>query len=275
MEEGRCHICGEVKKLTFEHIPPKSSGNNSSAKIITGEQIIPNDREPWDTTGLYYKLQQKGLGKSVLCENCNNITGSWYADAYKFFYFQIPFIKVNPPTPERSLIEVEFSEIYPLRVMKQIVCMFMGICGPHLGDEYPEIREFVLSRESKQLDFLKYRFSFFIRRGEWRNPQQLAQFVSLRQDGNGYEYNRVSYIDTQTTEFLFEEEVNGHMPNKLIGIDLHQFAEDFCYDDCVTLRVIIPTHERNSWIPYDIRTQKEIKEDISKNKEWAKDNPLE
>ena len=40
MEISRCHICGEIKRMTFEHIPPKSSGNSTPAKIITGEQII-------------------------------------------------------------------------------------------------------------------------------------------------------------------------------------------------------------------------------------------
>lgn len=261
MEISRCHICGEIKRMTFEHIPPKSSGNSAPAKIITGEQIISNGREPWDINGLNYKIFQKGLGKSVLCEHCNNTTGSWYADAYKSFYFQIPFLEVNPPTLEQSLIELKFIEIYPLRVMKQIVCMFMGICGPHLGDRYPEMRRFVLSQEFKQLDFSKYRFSFFIRRGEWRYPQQLAQFVVFRKTELGHINNMVSYIDTPTTEFLFEEKVNGCISNELIGIDLHQLAEDFHYDDRATLQVLVPTYERNSWIPYDIRTREEIMAD--------------
>lgn len=272
MEEERCRICGEIKRLTFEHIPPKASGNNKPAKIVTGEQVITSDRNPWDINGLRYTLQQRGMGKPVLCECCNNITGSWYADAFKSFYFQIPFVRVDPVDPKCSLIELTFSEIYPLRVMKQITSMFMGICGAHLGDEYPEMREFVLSRKAKQLDFSKYRFSFFVRKGDFRNPQQLAQFVSLRQTSNGYQHNRVSYIDTPTVEFLFEEQVNGKLTDDLLGIDLRQFANDFNYNDCATLKVLMPTFERNSWIPYDVRTQKEITIEAEKNRKWAEDN---
>lgn len=209
MKEGRCHICGEIEKLTFEHIPPKASGNDKPVKIVTGEQVITSDRNPWDIDGVQYTPQQRGMGKPVLCEHCNNITGCWYADAFKSFYYQIPFLRVNPIDPKCSLIELTFLEIYPLRIIKQITSMFMGICGAHLGDEYPEIREFVLSREAKCLDFNKYRFSFFVRRGNFRNPQQLAQFVVIKKITQGCEHNRVSYIDTPTVEFLFEEKVNG------------------------------------------------------------------
>lgn len=272
MEEGRCHICGEIKKLTFEHIPPKASGNDKPVKIVTGEQVITSDRNPWDIDGLRYTLQQRGMGKPILCEYCNNITGSWYADAFKSFYFQIPFLCVNPIDSKNSLIELTFSDIYPLRVMKQIISMFMDICGANLGDEYPEMREFVLSRDAKQLDFSKYRFSLFVRRGDFRNPQQLAQFIPLRNTSNGYQFNRVSYIDTPTVEFLFEEKVNGQLPDDLLGIDLRQFANDFNYDDCATLKVLMPTFERNSWIPYDIRTQEEISRETEKNQKWAEEN---
>lgn len=274
MDEGRCHICGDIKRLTFEHIPPKASGNSKPVKIITGEQMIKEARIPWDTSGLKYVPQQKGMGKSVLCQDCNNITGGWYADAYKSFYFQIPFLKVDPIDSQHSLIDLTFSAIYPLRVIKQIVCMFMGICDAYLGDTYPEMREFILTKESKYLDFSKYRLSFFIRRGKFRNPQQLAQFtlLSLRKSTNEYQHNVVSYIDTPTVEFLFEEQSNGKLPDDSLGVDLCQFANDFSYNDCVNLRVQMPTFERNSWIPYDIRTQGEITAEAEKNRKWAGEN---
>ena len=266
MKEGRCHICGDVKRLTFEHIPPRVSGNNTPAKMVSGEQIIGKNRDPWEMNGLYYTPQQRGMGGTVLCKSYNNNTGSWYADAFNSFYLQIPFVRVDPVDPKYNLLELTFSEIYPLRVIKQITSMFMGICGAHLGDEYPELREFVISREAKHLDFDKYRFSFFVRRGNFRNPQQAAQFVPIRKAANGFIHNRVSFIDTPTLELLFEEKVNGKLPHNLLGVDLCQFATDFSYNDCVSLKVVVPTFERNSWIPYDVRTQNEIRAEAKKNK---------
>ncbi|MFV0352820.1 MAG: hypothetical protein ACK5JF_11035 [Oscillospiraceae bacterium] len=272
MGKGRCSICGEVEDLTFEHIPPKSSGNNKPVKIISGDQVIFSDRNPWETVGQKYTLQQKGMGKCILCASCNNITGSWYAADFKSFYFQIPFIKVNPIDPKCSFIEQSFLKIYPLRVIKQIASMFMGLCGVNLGDEYPEIKEFVLSKNAQCLNFNKYRFSFFVRRGSFRNPQQFARSTMIRGVNQECEYNKVSYIDTDTVEFLFEEKGNGKLPDEMLGVDLCQFAKDFNYDECVSLKVLMPTFERNSWIPYDVRTQEEILMEIEKNRKWAQEN---
>lgn len=266
MKEGRCHICGETQRLTFEHIPPKICNNDSLAKVMTGEQVILSHRNPWEIDGLRYTIQQRGMGKYVLCKRCNNKTGSWYIDAFRSFYSQIPFVPIDIVDPKYSLLELTFTDIYPLRIMKQIVCMFMGINDVSIGDTYPEIREFVLSRDAKCLDFSRYRFTFFVRRGNFRNPQQMAKTVAIRKAFDGIECNMVSYIDTETVELLFEEKSNGQLRDDLLGVDLRQFAYDFDYDDCVTLSVLVPTFERNSWLPYDVRTQEEIKNCVNKNK---------
>ena len=30
-----CNICGQVKELTWDHVPPKSSGNNTEINVNT------------------------------------------------------------------------------------------------------------------------------------------------------------------------------------------------------------------------------------------------
>lgn len=62
------------------------------------------------------------------------------------------------------------------------------------------------------------------------------------------------------------------MPDELLGIDLRQISNDFNYDDCASLKVLVPTFERNSWIPYDIRTQEEILIEAEKSRKWAEEN---
>lgn len=39
-ETGRCHICGREGKLSFEHIPPRSMGNDHSVRSYRGVDII-------------------------------------------------------------------------------------------------------------------------------------------------------------------------------------------------------------------------------------------
>lgn len=36
----RCHVCGREGALSFEHIPPKSMGNNHGVRAYRGVDII-------------------------------------------------------------------------------------------------------------------------------------------------------------------------------------------------------------------------------------------
>ena len=67
---GYCALCLEYKdKLTFEHIPPRSSGNNSRAKIYKGQELIGSNKLPWDFSEMHYENAQQGAGKYSLCKN--------------------------------------------------------------------------------------------------------------------------------------------------------------------------------------------------------------
>lgn len=75
---GKCCVCGEIRDLSFEHIPPKSAFNND-VKFIAIDFIdwIQNDGD--------YKIGKKiraGLGSRTLCRKCNSLGGK-YAREYK------------------------------------------------------------------------------------------------------------------------------------------------------------------------------------------------
>ena len=63
---GKCRLCGETKKLTFEHVPPETTFNNYSVHILSGEQVIKqvadSDILPWDFSDAKGKIQQRGRG---------------------------------------------------------------------------------------------------------------------------------------------------------------------------------------------------------------------
>jgi hypothetical protein len=63
-ENGYCRICGNYRKLTVDHIPPKACGNNNRIQIICGNKKI---------------ISQNGLNCRTICEDCNNrLLGSNY-----------------------------------------------------------------------------------------------------------------------------------------------------------------------------------------------------
>ena len=37
---GICHICGEYKKLTYEHIPPEAAFNSQRRKMSTVKELM-------------------------------------------------------------------------------------------------------------------------------------------------------------------------------------------------------------------------------------------
>ena len=84
---GKCCLCGQHKKLTFEHVPPKSAFNSTKTKIVPGIEALkkPTSQMPWDLSGLHSKEQQRGTGDYYLCGECNSNTGSWYISHYTNF----------------------------------------------------------------------------------------------------------------------------------------------------------------------------------------------
>lgn len=80
MKEGICAICGEHKKLSFEHAPPKSAFNNKPIHLVDSDQMFQENFKYTNEA-----LSQKGWGQFTLCESCNNNTGSWYGDSFKDF----------------------------------------------------------------------------------------------------------------------------------------------------------------------------------------------
>lgn len=72
---GMCRICGKKGDLSFEHVPPQSAFNKTT--------VIEYTLESWTTKRkVKGKQRQGGVGEHTLCEQCNNDTGSWYADEY-------------------------------------------------------------------------------------------------------------------------------------------------------------------------------------------------
>lgn len=150
---GKCCICGKHGKLSFEHVPPRSAFNKATVVAYTLESRITEQK-------VKGTQQQGGIGEYTLCEQCNNDTGSWYADEYvkwaktafdilsllnrHFGYFS-----------GKTKIVVTLKSVYPLRFLKQIVTCFFSVVGARSGAgfarNYPELVKFVLDRYETHL----------------------------------------------------------------------------------------------------------------------------
>jgi len=140
-----CSICGLKRKLTFEHMPPKASGNKTPVNIVGLENMTP--------LGGYlhgkFKKSPQGMGGYKLCESCNNLTGSWYGESYIELANQMNHgIKENIGNSN-----AEFTcNVKPLNFLKQVVSLLL--CSDQAnGILREEVKKtnFVLDKKSQEL----------------------------------------------------------------------------------------------------------------------------
>jgi hypothetical protein len=142
---GICHLCGEFKELTFEHIPPKAAFNDKPIFIQKHEHLF--DQKSY----VYGKSirSNNGAGSHCFCASCNNKTGTWYARDFSNFVIQARdhFAKMDSIS-RLNLIEFDFN---PLNVLKQILTMFIGIDHSKLLMNDQSLTSFILEKENKDL----------------------------------------------------------------------------------------------------------------------------
>lgn len=144
---GFCCICGAEGKLSFEHVPPRSAFNDHPVLVADIRELIGN----WDgeIRSVKGKVHQLGAGDYTLCEKCNSDTGAWYGSAFADWAYQA--FRVLTFTRGQPFLYYQFR-IFPLRVIKQIICMFFSSNGPHFRTVHPDLVRFVLNREARYLE---------------------------------------------------------------------------------------------------------------------------
>lgn len=125
---GICHICGEYKKLTYEHIPPEAAFNSQRRKMSTVKELMENkkdNRAPWDIEGLKYKQFQQGTGFFTLCGECNSFTGAKYGVTYSDFIKAIGAEILKIPKEKRKQgLSFHVEQINLLAFFKQVISSF-------------------------------------------------------------------------------------------------------------------------------------------------------
>ena len=259
---GKCHLCGKQSKLTFEHIPPQKANNNREVHVIQGDTLmkhIGGVKKPWQLDGLRYKNMQRGMGGYTLCESCNNLTGEWYARDYSKFANIVGYLLTNKVDNEKiQSFGVEIKDMYPLRIIKQVLCMFASTLHPEFLDANVELRDFILNKESQKLDKLKYRISMYAikePRNRWSGLNVMFSENVIR---------TIAYMDLYPFGFVLE--LNPKEENFDYVQDITNLATDYDYNFKGTLHMTLNILERNTMYPCDFRTKEEIIKQTEKSK---------
>lgn len=240
---GNCHLCGEHTKLSFEHVPPRAAFNDKPIVHASIHELIKKETDLDTFSGRTY---QRGAGAYTLCERCNSLTGAWYGSDFVDWTYQIANVLLKAKG-DPSLFYL--YKLFPLRVIKQVVCMFFSINGDKFREAQPDLVRFVLNKESRFLNSDIRIYCFF-------NPTARS-----RHSGASGVLNFETHEAKIISEVIFPPMgyVMSHdsiKPDKRL-FDISFFSE-YHYNDWKELGLCLPTLPIYTYLPGDYRNRKEV-----------------
>ena len=269
---GNCRICGKYQeKLSFEHVPPKSAFNKCPAVIKELLELINTD--PDDYFNTREKIYLCGFGAYTLCERCNKKTGRWYGGNFADWARQS--MEILERTQEASSIGYTF-DIYPLRVIKQVICMFFSTNGDRFGGNHPDLVKFVLNQRGCHLDPAIRIFAFFsaspLRRYVGGSVKKEIDPDEINRDtidnflGNiisDFERSRVlSELAFPPIGYVMTFDSKPPPDNRLV--DISHFA-GYSYRDRKSIELRLPVLPVYTYFPGDYRDREQVRHDLESN----------
>lgn len=247
---GHCSLCGELTALTFEHVPPQKAFNSIRIKKYSMHTLLNNpDRLPWDKSDLESEIIQQGMGYYSLCAKCNNNTGTRYASSYVNFVSQtFSQIAIMQQKTFPQQLNLELTNIYPLRIAKQILTMFISINPPGFINNHPRIYSLIMNRNKREDITDQYNLYVYLVK-IWKHKHN-GTFGII--DNNKI----ITAGELDAPPFGFLIDFNSHFKEKAINITDWLYRFDF--DERVDMKICIPFRDTISDFPYDYRTKDEI-----------------
>src|SRR5688572_29867193 len=116
--KGICHLCGEHKGLTYEHVPARSSYNEEPAEMFGLESWL-RQAPSGDLVGGV--VLEEGAGAYTLCYTCNSeISGNHYvAELKRWTSLGMSVVARIAGGAAGNAVELKLNRVYPARILKQ------------------------------------------------------------------------------------------------------------------------------------------------------------
>ena len=259
---GICHICGTDGKLSFEHVPPEAAFNDRRILHAAFDKVVGTD----DLDKLRGRIQQRGAGAYTLCEKCNNDTGSWYGTAYAEWAHQAMGIVIG--TRGRPSLMYPFN-LFPLRVLKQVVCMFFSVNGPAFQKHQPDLVRFALNREARAFPAHVRIYTFYTFSARSR---AIGAAGLVKGFGSGSSSVHV-FSEVTFPPFGFVMTLGDTMPPDTRFVEISGFSR-FEYNDCrAGISMKLPLMPIYTGFPGDYRTREQALVDVDASKRWVAEHP--
>ncbi|PQJ78966.1 hypothetical protein [Polaribacter porphyrae] len=214
---GKCRLCSEVKKLSFEHVPPEAAYNSDPVFFQDSENLHDKSSHVYGKK----KRSPRGAGGMYFCVSCNNNTGGWYANDYKEFA-KIGMYVLKSTVYANKYMCAKYP-IKPLNVIKQILTMFVALESSGYLIQQSGLKEFLMEPESNKFPKGIRVFAYMTSAINLRNA---LSFSNL--DGYMRYFGEISYIP-----FGFHISINTPPINKPY-CEISNFAH-FTYNEKVEI----------------------------------------
>ena len=158
----RCHVCGKAGSLSFEHIPPKSLGNDHSVRSYKAVDIIrkANAFDASRTHEVRYSKMRRGSGVTTLCAKCNSYFGANYVREYTGCIRELGALLLHQhPKNGSKGIHLEGVHVNTLAFFKHVISNF---CATTPFGTMLDCKEFLLDKESNDFPSRYQLFMFAV-----------------------------------------------------------------------------------------------------------------
>lgn len=246
---GPCHICGKIAKLSFEHVPPQSAFNKRPLVYADIETLLKTPNLEIEKG----KIHQKGSGGYTLCERCNNLTGAWYGNAFVDWAYQ--GMQILHYTRNKPSLYYNFH-LFPLRVIKQIVCMFFSSNSSTFRDIHPHLEQFVLNKDKKYLT-PEIRLFVFYSIGD---RSRSAGVTGLLRGIDTANTQMHTFSEITFPPFGYVMTINTEPPDARL-FEITHFA-NYGYDTWRSLSLQLPILPIYTYFPGDYRSAEEVTQQL-------------
>ncbi|HEX9494315.1 MAG TPA: hypothetical protein VGA38_00975 [Candidatus Limnocylindria bacterium] len=151
---GRCRICGQERKLTKEHIPPRGAFNRYRGRLHSIAEWLQRDGLGAMRGGIH---RQDGVWGYTLCKPCNDLTGHRYAGEYRewartalkmFANENVSVLdaQLEQPLGEFGILgDAEHAGPRPGAFVREVLALMCSMAADlDLSGRYPAIRRLIL-----------------------------------------------------------------------------------------------------------------------------------
>jgi len=203
---------------------------------------------------------QIGSGGYVFCGSCNSGTGGWYGRAYVDWAFQgMRMAEFSRAAP--SLYFPFF--IFPLRVLKQILCIFFATSDEGMRLRYEDIVRFVLNKQETGMNPAVRIYAYFNQTGRVRQTGRVVRATF----GAPMDYDVISEFSFRPWGYVLSESRDPPDPRL---VDITWFSR-FTYSEEVMIWLRVPILNVETPFPGDYRNAGEVRADAIRSMVGASD----